>query len=277
MMPGRDAFIGRDAALRDLDTLARASAVVTITGPGGVGKTRLVSEWLGAEGRADACRAAFVRLDGLAGEAAVLGAVAAAVDMPQTKGRPYREAIAQWLLDVETGHGSRQLRSMSPRKPGPWSTPSRPAHASCASSPRAAVALGLPDEVQVRLPVAGRAGRPRSLPDARAPPCAGDRGGRRDAGRRARHLPSGGRTAPGDRAGCGLGRRAARRRNFGAARRRARHPPAARPPDGSPGDPDDDPAVEPRASLASGAPAAPASCPFPASFPLSAVAPCLRR
>ncbi|WP_019997369.1 ATP-binding protein [Aureimonas ureilytica] len=152
MRPGRDAFIGRDAALRDLDALARSSAIVTVTGPGGVGKTRLVLEWLSARGKTDACRAASVRFDGLAGEAAVLGAVAAAVDMPQTKGRPYREAIAEWLRDVEQvlvldncehvveeaanlvdalARGARKLRIVATSR----------------------VPLGLPDEVQVRLPV----------------------------------------------------------------------------------------------------------------------------
>ncbi|WP_062220689.1 ATP-binding protein [Aureimonas sp. D3] len=101
MTPARDAFVGRLDALGELGALARSPALVTVTGPGGVGKTRLVLEWLGGRGETDARRTALVRLDGLSGEGAVLGAVAAAVDMPQTGGRPYREAIVGWLCDTE--------------------------------------------------------------------------------------------------------------------------------------------------------------------------------
>ncbi|KTQ97152.1 hypothetical protein NS226_05380 [Aureimonas ureilytica] len=79
MTPARDAFVGRLDALSELGALARSPALVTVTGPGGVGKTRLMLEWLGGRGETDARRAALVRLDGLSGEGAVLGAVAAAV------------------------------------------------------------------------------------------------------------------------------------------------------------------------------------------------------
>ena len=101
MMPGQEPFVGRDDALREFDALARSSALVTVTGPGGVGKTRLVLEWIEAQGQAQGARTVFVRLDGLSGEATLLAAVAAAVDMPQTGGRPYREAIVRWLRDTE--------------------------------------------------------------------------------------------------------------------------------------------------------------------------------
>ncbi|GHD21199.1 hypothetical protein GCM10016234_34610 [Tianweitania populi] len=79
----------------------QSSAFVSVIGPGGVGKTRLVLEWLAANERNDGRRIAFVRLDGLSDASAVLGAVAAEVGMPQTGGRPYLEAIVQWLRDTE--------------------------------------------------------------------------------------------------------------------------------------------------------------------------------
>lgn len=152
MIPGRDAFIGRDAALRDLDALSRSSPIVTITGTGGIGKTRLVLEWLSAGSRTDTCRAAFVRFDGLTGEAAVLGAVAAAVDMPQTKGRSYREAIAEWLRDVELvlvldncEHVVEEAAALID------ALVSGPRKLRIVATSR--VPFGLPDEVQVRLPV----------------------------------------------------------------------------------------------------------------------------
>ncbi|WP_312794580.1 ATP-binding protein [Tianweitania sp.] len=100
-MSRRDPFIGRAALLQELSALVQSSAFVSVIGPGGVGKTRLVLEWLAANERNEAKRTAFVRLDGLSDASAVLGAVAAAVGMPQTGGRPYPEAIVQWLCDTE--------------------------------------------------------------------------------------------------------------------------------------------------------------------------------
>src|SRR5215207_1497666 len=43
-------LIGRDADLRTLDDLVGSSRVVTVVGPGGVGKTRLVTEWVRRHG-----------------------------------------------------------------------------------------------------------------------------------------------------------------------------------------------------------------------------------
>lgn len=101
MMPCRNPFIGRSVVLQELDALVRSSTFVTVNGPGGVGKTRLVLEWFYSQGFDDLRSAAFVRLDGISDASAMLGAVAAAVGMPQTGGQPYVEAIVQWLRSTE--------------------------------------------------------------------------------------------------------------------------------------------------------------------------------
>lgn len=100
MVLSRDRFIGRAASLQALDALALEAPLITVSGPGGVGKTRLVLEWLKAGVDTAAGRTVLVRLDGLADAAAVFGAVAAAIDMPRTGGQPYVEAMVQWLHDT---------------------------------------------------------------------------------------------------------------------------------------------------------------------------------
>ncbi|MBO9642977.1 MAG: AAA family ATPase [Pseudacidovorax sp.] len=100
MVLSRDPFIGRAASLQALDALALDAPLVTVSGPGGVGKTRLVLEWLHAADATAPARTVLVRLDGLDDAAAVYGAVAAAIDMPRTGGQPYVEAMVQWLHDT---------------------------------------------------------------------------------------------------------------------------------------------------------------------------------
>lgn len=46
--PPADAYVGGTSALDDLADALTASAVVTVTGPGGIGKTRLVTEYIAA-------------------------------------------------------------------------------------------------------------------------------------------------------------------------------------------------------------------------------------
>lgn len=46
LVPRSDSFVGRDAELARLERVVRAGAVVTVSGPGGIGKTRLVEEFL---------------------------------------------------------------------------------------------------------------------------------------------------------------------------------------------------------------------------------------
>lgn len=71
--PGR--LIGRDDDLGTLDATARSNRLVTVVGPGGVGKTRLVAEWLAAP---EAPPSTVVELAPVA-PGAVLAAAAAAL------------------------------------------------------------------------------------------------------------------------------------------------------------------------------------------------------
>jgi predicted ATPase/DNA-binding winged helix-turn-helix (wHTH) protein len=55
-------LIGRDADLRELDDLVASRRLVTLVGPGGVGKTRLATEWMQRQAAHFGDRARFVSL-----------------------------------------------------------------------------------------------------------------------------------------------------------------------------------------------------------------------
>lgn len=74
----RTSFVGRDTELAELRTLLTRSALVTLVGPGGVGKTRLALEAAASED--DGRGARFVELGAVRDPAAVPAAVAAALD-----------------------------------------------------------------------------------------------------------------------------------------------------------------------------------------------------
>ncbi|MFG1661375.1 BTAD domain-containing putative transcriptional regulator, partial [Micromonospora chersina] len=75
-----NAFFGREAELRSLADAASRSRLTTLTGPGGVGKTRLSKEWLfrSASGRP----AVWVELASLADPQGVPSALLDALDLP---------------------------------------------------------------------------------------------------------------------------------------------------------------------------------------------------
>jgi predicted ATPase len=86
-------FVGRDAELAQLRAAVRSSRLVTLTGPGGAGKTRLAVEAAAALGKDHRDGAWLVELAGVAGPdgvaaaaAAALGAGAAAVPGAQPAG-----------------------------------------------------------------------------------------------------------------------------------------------------------------------------------------------
>jgi predicted ATPase/DNA-binding SARP family transcriptional activator len=90
-LPRLGAFLGRDVELDALDRLTSASRLVTVTGPGGVGKTRLVAEW--AHQRGDQS-IAIVELAGVDGPG-LPHAVAAAVGVNAVPGaRELVDAVA---------------------------------------------------------------------------------------------------------------------------------------------------------------------------------------
>jgi class 3 adenylate cyclase len=92
-------FVGRERELRELRALLAGSRVVTLTGPGGVGKTRLAIR-LGAE-LLDGSGAGvwFVDLAPLLESALVAGTVAAVLGVSEQPGARLLDALADALID----------------------------------------------------------------------------------------------------------------------------------------------------------------------------------
>jgi predicted ATPase/DNA-binding XRE family transcriptional regulator len=94
-----DALLGRDRELRAVEEAFFRNGVrlLTLTGPGGVGKTRLASE--AARQLADrfADGVVFVRLDGLTDPALVLPTIAGALGLQETGGVSARDQLAAYL------------------------------------------------------------------------------------------------------------------------------------------------------------------------------------
>ena len=94
-------FVGREAALAELGELLAEHALVTVTGSGGCGKTRLAqhvaAEALGV--RAD--EAWFVELSGLGDPGLVPGALMAAMGIQEVPGQPHTATLVAHLVDRE--------------------------------------------------------------------------------------------------------------------------------------------------------------------------------
>ncbi len=90
-------FVGRDAELIELARLLGVNRVLTLVGPGGVGKTRLALA--AAEAAAPLYRngIAFVDLASLSVHSLVVDAIAAALGVREHHNRPVREALFGWL------------------------------------------------------------------------------------------------------------------------------------------------------------------------------------
>lgn len=103
--PGRDlpraldSFVGRRDELTRLRALLRSSRLVTLTGTGGVGKTRLALEFAkrlpGSDGRAD-----LVELDSLHDGALLAQTVAAALAVGERAGRTGADVVAHAIGDA---------------------------------------------------------------------------------------------------------------------------------------------------------------------------------
>ncbi len=95
--PALTSFVGRAGEARKLDGLLGEYRLVTVTGPGGVGKTRLACE----VGRRAATRFAdgawLVELAAVRDPALVPAAVAAALGVPQLSGSPLPQTLAEVL------------------------------------------------------------------------------------------------------------------------------------------------------------------------------------
>ena len=99
-------FVGRAAAVRDLAGLLDQSRLVTVTGPGGVGKTRLAGEVAGRVAGRCADGAWLAELAAVRDPAQVAAVVAAALGIPEQPGVPPAEALARVLAAAAAAAGA---------------------------------------------------------------------------------------------------------------------------------------------------------------------------
>src|SRR5215470_6699453 len=92
-------FVGRRGELAEVRRLLAASRLVTLTGPGGVGKTRLALRAAAGLARAFRDGVWLVRLDQLRDEALVAPAVAGALGLQDRAGYAPEAAVAEYLAE----------------------------------------------------------------------------------------------------------------------------------------------------------------------------------
>lgn len=95
------AFIGRDGERAELAALLRASRLVTVTGPGGTGKTRLAARVAADELDRFAQGVFFVDLAQIGEGALVLSAIALTLSLREAPGLDLRESVYMFLRDRE--------------------------------------------------------------------------------------------------------------------------------------------------------------------------------
>jgi predicted ATPase/DNA-binding SARP family transcriptional activator len=92
-------FIGRERELNEVIGLARRHRLVTLTGPGGCGKTRLALEAVGPLSHQASDGVWLVELAGLSDAALVPSAVGAVLGVESRSGRPSEEAVAAHIAE----------------------------------------------------------------------------------------------------------------------------------------------------------------------------------
>ena len=91
------AFVGRREELAELSALLVRTRLLTLTGPGGIGKTRLATELATSVAQEHAGGLWLAELASVTDPALVAGTVAAAAGLRSEAGRPPTEALAQWI------------------------------------------------------------------------------------------------------------------------------------------------------------------------------------
>jgi hypothetical protein len=91
------ALIGREDELAGLTALLPSARLVTLTGPGGVGKTRLALEAARVAAAGFPDRVTFVPLSGLRDPALIGRAIADALGLREVGGRPVRDVLRERL------------------------------------------------------------------------------------------------------------------------------------------------------------------------------------
>ncbi len=90
--PDRSTFVGRDRELAELGTLWPPTRLVTLTGPGGIGKTRLATELL-RRSESDGRRLVVVALDLVTEPALLASAIGAALGLPAERAGPAADVV----------------------------------------------------------------------------------------------------------------------------------------------------------------------------------------
>ena len=104
-------FIGRERELSDVTALIRTNRLVSLTGVGGSGKTRLAQQ-AGIRVAATFQHGVwFVDLAPVANPELLPGVVARALDVPEKAVATIADALAEWLRSPSSAADSRQLRA----------------------------------------------------------------------------------------------------------------------------------------------------------------------
>jgi predicted ATPase len=99
-------FIGRDGPAREVARLVVENRLVTVTGPGGVGKTRLAGQVARVVAGRFADGAWLAELAPVGDPAQVAGVVAAALGVREQPGVPAAEALARVLARAAAAAGA---------------------------------------------------------------------------------------------------------------------------------------------------------------------------
>ena len=90
-------FVGREAELRDAVTLLASTRLLTLTGPGGTGKTRLSLQLAADVADRFADGVWFIALESVRDPALIASRIGAVLGLVETGGRSARDLLIEWL------------------------------------------------------------------------------------------------------------------------------------------------------------------------------------